>query len=212
MKDRVIKYIQLKENTAKILGAINSKQLCLGRLVDSIENLNKYNRSRVFMVISDFEGEYSSTIERDTIQTDKYKEIKEEITNLLSEYNKDKKGAKHKHVKGIIKIIKKLDINLQQKIKSALIDTESIMRPFCNYYKEGSYFDIIENISSRISNIRNLIGHGKLDFEMSLINLKDVKIIEKLIYAIRLKKIGVNDVDIKKAINDLFLCNIAFDD
>lgn len=212
MKDRVIKYIQLKENTVKILSAINSKQLCLDRLVDSIENISKYNRSRVFMIISDFEGEYSNTIERDTTQTDKYKEINEEIINLLSEYNNDKNGAKRKHVKGIIRTINKLDNNLQQKIKSVLIDTESIMRPFCNYYEEGSYSEIIENISSRISNIRNSIAHGKLDFEKSLINLKDVKIIEKLIYAIRLKKIGVYDIDIKKAINDLFLCNIAFDD
>lgn len=212
LKDRVIKYKQLKENTARIFGSINSKQLCLDRLVDSIENINKYNRSRVFMVISEFEGEYSNTIERDTIQTDKYEEINEEIINLLSEYNKDKKGAKRKHVKSIIRIIKKIDNNLQQNVKSALIYTESIMRFFCNYSEEGTYSDIIENISSRISAIRNLIAHGKLDFKMSLINLKDVEIIEKLIYAIRLKKIGVNEADIKKAINDLFLCNIAFDD
>lgn len=212
LKDRVIKYKQLKENTARIFGSINSKQLCLDRLVDSIENINKYNRSRVFMVISEFEGEYSNTIERDTIQTDKYEEINEEIINLLSEYNKNKKGAKRKHVKSIIRIIKKLDNNLQQNVKSALIYTESIMRPFCNYSEEGTYSDIIKNISSRINAIRNLIAHGKLDFKMSLINLKDVEIIEKLIYAIRLKKIGVNEADIKKAINDLFLCNIAFDD
>ena len=68
---------------------------------------------------------------------------------------------------------------------------------------------VVRDLSGRVGEIRNGIAHSKMNFELDAIHLADIKIIEELNYAIRLKKAGVPDNNIRKGINALFKENIA---
>ena len=56
---------------------------------------------------------------------------------------------------------------------------------------------------------RNGIAHSRLDFHFEAIHLSDIKIIEELLYAVRLKSLRLQPTEIQKAINDLFLERLA---
>ena len=57
--------------------------------------------------------------------------------------------------------------------------------------------------------MRNDIAHCKLDIDYVPNHINDIKIVEYLIYAIRLKSIGLETESIQKAINALFGLNMA---
>ena len=69
---------------------------------------------------------------------------------------------------------------------------------------KGNYKTAIDGIANRIGELRNGIAHSRLDLKFKPISLADIKIIEELTYAIRLKKIGVKNHECQKAINALF--------
>ena len=101
-----------------------------------------------------------------------------------------------------------LDNSYAQNVENAIDDCKSIMEPFisANYNEEMK--DVIKELSIRVGEIRNGIAHSKMDFELDAIHLTDIKIIEELIYAIRLKKTGLSEINIKKGINAIFMENI----
>ncbi len=74
---------------------------------------------------------------------------------------------------------------------------------------EGTYETISFDLSSRMGEIRNGIAHSRLDLRFDAIHLSDIKIVEELLYAMRLKKMKLKTHDIQKAINDLFSEHMA---
>lgn len=60
-----------------------------------------------------------------------------------------------------------------------------------------------------MNEFRNYLAHSKLDFEIKAIHLCDLKMVEELTYAIRLKKLGLSAMKCQKAINELFHENSA---
>ena len=83
------------------------------------------------------------------------------------------------------------------------------MTPFVLMKYEGDYDEVIKAIAERIATLRNGFAHSKLDLEIEAINIADIKIIEELTYAIRLKDMGMSEKDISKAISNLFAENIT---
>ena len=63
--------------------------------------------------------------------------------------------------------------------------------------------------SSNINELRNGIAHSRLDLELKARHLIDIKFVEEMLYAIRLKKIGIENLIIQRSINDLFRENMA---
>ena len=57
--------------------------------------------------------------------------------------------------------------------------------------------------------MRNGIAHNKLDFDFAPIHLSDIKIIEELLYIMRLIDVGVKEENCKHIINELFDENIG---
>ena len=55
-----------------------------------------------------------------------------------------------------------------------------------------------------MENIRNGIAHSIIDIEFEAVNLCDIKMIEELIYAMRLRQIGLTCINTQKAINSLY--------
>lgn len=69
--------------------------------------------------------------------------------------------------------------------------------------------DTLQEIAERSGQLRNDYAHSNLDTQLEPANILDLKTLEKLIYVIRLKQIGMKTVEIQKAINELFHENMA---
>ena len=64
-------------------------------------------------------------------------------------------------------------------------------------------------MGERLSNQRNHFAHGDLDKEFIGTSLLDLIFMEYVIYAMQLKFYGIEDINIQKAINELFRLNFA---
>ena len=68
---------------------------------------------------------------------------------------------------------------------------------------------VYSEMGLRLSNQRNNFAHGNLDKDFIGLSLLDLVFLEYIIYAIQLKYYGVEDINIQRAINDLFHCGFA---
>ena len=83
--------------------------------------------------------------------------------------------------------------------------------PFLKHdYKEYSS-EKIDEIGERLNELRNNSVHGNIDLQINPINIADFSTIENLIYAIRLKGIGLDKTKIQNSIKNLKHYNISFD-
>ena len=83
------------------------------------------------------------------------------------------------------------------------------MLPFIALNYNENCDDAIDGICERMGAVRNGIAHSRLDLQFDAIHLSDIKIIEELLYAIRLKRCYIKTVDIQRCINCIFRENIA---
>ena len=99
---------------------------------------------------------------------------------------------------------------LQAKMVQTGKDLDSIISPFGKYLcainkKELNYSKMGERLASQ----RNHYAHGDLDEEFIGDSLLDLIFLERILYAMQLKRFGVSEKNIQHSINDLFHCNIA---
>ena len=87
---------------------------------------------------------------------------------------------------------------------------ETLLEPFGQqlyaFNKEKlSYTDM----GIRIGEQRNHFAHGDLDKDFIGLSLLDLIFLQRIIYAIQLKIVGLEDKQIQRAIKDLFQCLFA---
>ena len=66
------------------------------------------------------------------------------------------------------------------------------------------YKALAEEIGRRVGKLRNDLAHDKWDWVFEAVQVTDIQVIEELIYAIRLKNIGLGSDDVMQAIRKLF--------
>jgi len=178
-------------------------------LCNSIDNMQNYQSSRIIMILSEFEREYRNIYGQDCSRSDEYFEVKGDLIALIEAYRNSKQGKKRQYAKQFKKYVENRDNSFENNIKNALNDCEAILSTFIRKKYSGTYSDVIEGISSRMGVVRNGIAHSRLDMRFDAIHLTDIKVIEELIYAIRMKKSSINNMNCQRAINDLFGENMA---
>lgn len=67
-------------------------------------------------------------------------------------------------------------------------------------------------MGERLSSQRNNFAHGNLDKEFVGLSLLDLVFLEIVLYAMQLKYYGLEEIKIKKAINELFHKNFIIDE
>ena len=67
-------------------------------------------------------------------------------------------------------------------------------------------------MGERLSSQRNNFAHGNLDKEFVGLSLLDLVVLEIVLYAMQLKYYGLEEIKIKKAINELFRRNLIIDE
>lgn len=208
-KERIIRAEYLNSSTAEILGSIEKDELPFGHFCNSIENMSHYPTSRIIMILAAFEREFRNIYGQDVRRSDEYKETKKEIIEVIENHAETLNGKQKKYAKALAKGILNSDSSYGDNFKYAMEDCKTIMEPFVISHFEGSYEEIIEDVSSNINELRNGIAHSRLDLELKARHLIDIKFVEEMLYAIRLKKIGIENLIIQRSINDLFRENMA---
>ena len=207
-KESIIPYRLLTLHSAKILTAIKNNQLTFEHLCISINDRKHYSTSRIIMILVKFEREYRNIFGQDHGRSDEYISVKNEIISFIKTFTESQHGKMRQYAKQIEKYVENRDSSFESNIKESLLDSEEILSPFIGNRYDNSFSDTVEGISSRMGELRNAIAHGRLDFHYDAIHLSDILTIEELLYAMRLKKIGLTADECKKAINELFLENI----
>lgn len=203
-KERVIKYDFWHTNMARMLSVIKNKKIGFEHICSEINTTHSYPISRFIMILTEFEKEYRNIYGNDSIRSIEYKLLKKEVVGLLNNLKEEKTGKDKNRLKSIIKGVNNTDDIYSERVKKALNDCKLIMNYFIKDKYNGSYKKNAEKIANRIGDIRNGIAHGKLNFKINAINVDDINIIERLMYAIRLKKYEKNDLRIAYVIAELF--------
>ncbi|MDD6920614.1 MAG: hypothetical protein PUI85_05320 [Eubacteriales bacterium] len=180
-----------------------------GHFCDSIEDMSYYPISRIIMILAAFEREFRNIYGQDVRRSIDYKDIKNEIIELLEKRINQLKGKRKGYVQEFARGIRNSDSSYGDNFKYALDDCKGIMEPFITRFFEGTYEEIIEDISLSVNGLRNGITHSRLDMELEARHLAYIKFVEEMLYAIRFKKIGIEDSIVQKSINELFRENVA---
>jgi hypothetical protein len=210
LKERIIPYPLLMKNSSRLFTAIKNNALGFQHLCDSIDKMRQFPASRIIMILAAFEREYRNIYGQDSGRSDEYLEVKSEIVSLIEDYHKTNQGKKRKYAKQLKKYVENRDSSFEDHVKYALADCEVILKPFITRKYSGTYAEIIDGISFRMGEVRNGIAHSRLDMNFDAIHLADIRVIEELIYVIRLKNSYINDLECQKAVNQLFGENFGF--
>ncbi len=203
-RKRIIRADLLHTNFAKLMDIIEKEEITYGHICDSISDMSCYSVSRIIMILAAFEREFRIVYGPDVRRSELYKETKDKVFNLVQDYANSLSGKSKKYVIGFANGIKNHDSSYGDNCKYALEDCSEIMKPFVTKRFDGTYEEIIDEVSISINNLRNGIAHNKLDFEIEARNIAEIKIVERLLYAIRLKNLGLDPKDIQLSISELF--------
>lgn len=154
----------------------------------SIEGTTHYPSSRIIMILAAFEREYRNIFGQDCGRSDEYIETKQMVVDLIDRYEKSQHGKKRRYANQLKNYVEKRDNSYDANVKKALTDCEAILSVFARRRYEGTYSVVTDGIAERMGIIRNGIAHSHIDLHFDAVHLSDIKIIEELIYAMRLKK------------------------
>ena len=209
---RCIKHYYIAEAETTILNAIAENTLYMRHLPDSREAGQHINAARFVMITAAFEWEFKKLYPSGLRRKDASIKADETATQVLTTLISESKGK----LKELYKSLLKNGIGfapVQAKMVQTGKDLDSIISPFGKYLcainkKELNYSKMGERLASQ----RNHYAHGDLDQDFIGDSLLDLIFLERILYAMQLKRFGVSDKNIQHSINDLFHCNIAIED
>jgi len=203
--DRIIKASVLGINAKHLLPFLSSNEIYFEHFCASIDGVGKYSTARAILIFAAFEREFRSLYGQDYQRSEAFLETKKTVVQKIDEIVQATSGKERKYTKGFKGAIEKMDSSLEDKICAATRDCQEIMQPFiCREYHTQDFTEVID-AAKRLNGIRNDIAHGNLEFELEPVNLRDYKILEYLLYAMRLKRtVCLEPKNIQKAISDLF--------
>lgn len=190
----------------KILADIADNSLYLRHLPETYKSGRLIDASRFVMLMAAFEWEfkrmYPSGISKDSSTIQIENEAMEAIEDLINK-SKGKLKKKYKFLKNLIK-----SDNLQSKIIKVGNDFDDAIGNFGkNLYELNNETLDYFKMGDRLANQRNNFAHGNLNKDFIGLSLLDLIYLEYMIYAMQLRYYGISDINIRKAINNLFRLN-----
>lgn len=198
------KYISGMEG--RILSDIAASKIYLRHLPETYANGRHIDAARFVMITAAFEWEfhrsYPDGVGKSEATINVEKSASEAIQSLVDS-STGKLKNKYKFLKRLIK-----SDSLQSEIIQMGKDFDDIVGRFGRHlYKLNDEELDYKEMGSRLADQRNHFAHGDLDKEFIGNSLLDLMYMEYVIYAMQLKFYGIEDDNIKKAINELFNCN-----
>lgn len=210
-KKYIIEFDLLKDKTAKLFEIIDSNLLTFDHLVSSVEARHSYPISRFIMILTAFEREYRNIYGTDSLRDDQYKNFKTSFIQALNNKRETLHGKERKWIKDFIRGMENSDDSYTDRVRNALILNRDEIEPFIKtHYRYTDYHDFASDISERIGGLRNAFAHNRFDLKFEPENLSDIKVIEEMLYCIRLKSIGLGTHRIQQAVSELMGENLFF--
>lgn len=207
IKEQIIDFSILGVKTADLLQIILSEQIGYQHLPSSIDDKRHYSVSRFILILAAFEREFRNIYGTDKGRSERFSNVKTEIVRLVKEYQSAQIGKNKEYAMDLLKGIKNFNLGYWFNVEYALKDCRDIMERF-TVRKYGtphkSYEELIAEVSRRVGRLRNNLAHDNLDWSFEAIQISDIKVVEELLYAIRLKQIGLSTDKIQNAIKKLF--------
>lgn len=195
------KYIEGLEG--KILTDIANGSLYLRHIPETYKAGRLINASRFIMITAAFEWEFKRTypdgVPKTASEIEVVNKAKSALDNLISESTGNLK-RKYKFLRKLID-----SDSLQKEIIKIGKDFDDIIGGFGTaLYKTNNNELVYKDMGERLASQRNNFAHGNLNKDFIGTSLLDLMYMEYIIYAMQLKYYGVNNVNIRKSINELF--------
>ena len=206
-KEQIINFTIWGEKTANLMQVISTEQIGYEYLPCSIDDKNHYSVSRFILTLAAFERECRNIYGTDIGRSERFTNVKMDIVRLTKEYRAKQTGKRKEYAADLIKAIQNFDLGYWFNVQYVLKDCRDIMEAFTvrKYGIPPKPFDeLAEEISHRVGELRNNLAHDKLDWSFEAIQISDIKVVEELLYATRLKQIGLEKDKILEGIKNLF--------
>lgn len=208
---RYIKQQYIEGYEGKILSDIASDTIYTRHLPDTFEAGKHIDAARFVMITAAFEWEFRRIFPEGVKKKEAKIKAEEQAKQVLQGLIDSSKGE----LKSIYKYMQKNigSSPLSGKITFVGKNLVEIIDMFGKYLYSLNGEDLnYSEMGERLSQQRNNYAHGNLDKDFVGLSLLDLIFLEIVLYAMQLKYYGLEDIKIKKAINELFHKNIMIKD
>ena len=217
VQQRMIKEPYIRDKFVELFELVRGQRLYMQHIPQNTADMRHVTPARFLMVTAAFEWEVQEVYgDYKYEENKKFREVTDTVYNIL-EVLKEKTTGKHKdYVKTYQKGFRYTGISLDEKIKYALEDNNDILEGFIKVLYGLNNIDKDQykynEMAKRLSQQRNSYAHGKIDRDMEELVILDFIIMEWLLYSMRLKQLGLEEITCKRIINDLFGRNVMIKD
>lgn len=202
-QERIIKFEEIKKGISKLISAIAEERVYLEHIVPSLRARSTYRIDRIILNFAAFEREFHDIYGVDYGRSEKYITTKNEAIQLLKNEADKHSGDKKKYYKSFATTITKTDNSYEQRLEHALKDCREEMKiSIANTYRNEIETKIAD-FPRRMNALRNDSVHANSNWQIEPININDFSVLEDLIYAIRLKNVGIDTRSIQKCLASL---------
>lgn len=207
-QNRCIKQSTISGHEGQILTDIACDSLYTRHLPKTYEDGRHIDASRFIMITAAFEWEFHRTYPNGVPKKESTILIENEAIEALQRLIDSRTGKLKNKYKFLSKLIR--SDSLQTELVKIGEDFDSIIGNFGKYlYSLNGEELIYSSMGERLSSQRNHFAHGDLDKDFIGLALLDLIYLEYIVYAMQMKHYGIEDANIRNAINELFHLNFA---
>lgn len=207
-KGRVILQSYIAGKEAEILQSIANNTIFAKHIPKTYYDSKIFDAARFIMVTSAFEWEFSQLFPNARLRSDKRITAESKAEKEIDLLAKESKGELKKIYKYLKLRIK--DRTLESKICYAYNELKDILAIFSKQLYSINYHNFkYKDMATRLSSQRNSFAHGHMDKDFKGEDLLDIMFLERMIYSMQLKRIGLSKENIQFAINNLFACHLT---
>lgn len=207
-KGRYIKQVHISGYEGEILSDIADGNLYLRHLPDTYQTGRHIDAARFVMITAAFEWEFHRLYPDGVKKTAETLEVEKAVSECIQKHIDETSGRQKKIYKFLKKLVK--SDSLESEIVQIGTDFTKIIGAFGDHlYRLNGQELIYSEMGKRLAEQRNHFAHGDLDKEFIGLSLLDLIYMEYVIYAMQLKRYDIGDIQIQKAINELFHLNFA---
>ncbi len=205
---RYIRQKNIAGYEGKILNDLSENMIYTKHFPETYRLGRSINASRFVMITAAFEWEFRQLYPNGVEKTKKSIEIEIKAEKAIQELIENSTGKLKEKYKFLKKLIAsnslESEIIFVGKTLSDLIDV------FGNHIYSINHEKLdYKEMGRRIATQRNNFAHGNLDKDFIGKALLDLIFMEYIIYAMQLQRMGIDNENIQRAINDLFHCGLA---
>lgn len=207
-QNRCIKQSTISGHEGQILTDIAGDSLYTRHLPKTYEDGRHIDASRFIMITAAFEWEFHRTYPNGVPKKKSTILIENEAIEALQRLIDSSTGKLKNEYKFLSKLIR--SDSLQTELVKIGEDFDSIIGNFGKHlYSLNGEELIYSSMGERLSSQRNHFAHGDLDKDFIGLALLDLIYLEYIVYAMQMKHYGIEDANIRNAINELFHLNFA---